>query len=113
MHVLFGGHTCEFQKAHDFKLCCCFLLPVDVCIDVDFILAYVMIGSYNVCLARVNSLHSCNSLQGKTFTKEMLVTNVPAHVAVRLQLLEINSITTLNQTILNVCTRYIFQTVLF
>ena len=36
----------------------------------------------------------------------MLVIDEPAHVAVRLQLLEMSSITTPNQTISNVCTRY-------
>ena len=35
--------------------------------------------------------------------------NEPAHVAVGLQLLEMSSITTFNQTVLNVCTRYIFK----
>ena len=48
-----------------------------------------------------------------TVTKEMTVIDEPAHVAVRLQLLEMSLITTLNQTIMNVCTRYIFQRVLF
>ena len=33
-------------KAYGFKLCCRFSLPVGVCIDVNFILAYVTIGSY-------------------------------------------------------------------
>ena len=41
----------------------------------------------------------------------MLVIAEPAHVAVGLQLLEISSITTLNQT--NVCTRYIFKEFFF
>ena len=39
----------------------------------------------------------------------MLVIDETAHVAVRLQLLEMSSITTPNQTILNVYTRYSFQ----
>ena len=34
------------MKVHDFKLCCCFSLPIGVCIDVNSILAYVAIGSY-------------------------------------------------------------------
>ena len=46
-------------------------------------------------------------------TKEMSVIDEPALVAVGLQLLEISSITTPNQTISNVCTRYIFQRALF
>ena len=43
----------------------------------------------------------------------MSVIDEPAHVAVGLQLLEMSSITTPNQTILNVCTRYIVQRALF
>ena len=43
----------------------------------------------------------------------MSVIDEPAHVAVGLQLLEMSSITTPNQTISNVCTRYIFQRTLF
>ena len=35
---------CTNVKAHGFKLCCCFLLPVGVCIDVNFILS--TIGSF-------------------------------------------------------------------
>ena len=34
------------MKALRFKLCYCFLIPVGVCIDVHFILAYGTIGSY-------------------------------------------------------------------
>ena len=45
--------------------------------------------------------------------KEMSVKDEPIYVVVGLQLLEMNSITTLNQTILNVCTRCIFRIVLF
>ena len=44
-----------------------------------------------------------------TVSEEMLVIYEPAHVVVGLQLLEMSSITNLNQTILNVCTRYIFS----
>ena len=40
-----------------------------------------------------------------TVAKEMSVINEPVHVAVGLQLLEMSSITTLNHTISNVCTR--------
>ena len=43
-----------------------------------------------------------------TVSEEMLVIYEPAHVVVGLQLLEMSSITNLKQTILNVCTRYIF-----
>ena len=81
MHVLiFGGHTCEFQKAHDFNVCFCFLLPVEVCIDVNFILAYVMIGSY---VSRVSTYYTVSTLykERHCHNKEMLVINKPAHFA--------------------------------
>ena len=41
--------------------------------------------------------------------KEMLVIDETVHVAVGLQLLEMSSTTTPDQTISNVCTRYSFQ----
>ena len=82
--------------AHGFKLCWCFSLPVSVCNIIDFAMAYVTIGSY---MAHV--------YKGR-HTKKMAVINESAHVAVMLQLLDMSSITTPNQTILNVCTRYIF-----
>ena len=44
-----------------------------------------------------------------TVTKEKSLINEPEHVSIGLQLLEMRFITTPNQTILNVCTRYIFQ----
>ena len=44
MHVLiFGGHACESTWLQTVLL---FLFPIGVCIDVNFILAYVTIGSY-------------------------------------------------------------------
>ena len=46
-------------------------------------------------------------------TKEMSVIDEPAHVAVRLQLLEMSSITTPIQIISNVCTRYKILRALF
>ena len=46
-------------------------------------------------------------------TKEKLLIDEHAHVAVGLQLLEMSSLTTFNQTISNVCTRYIFKDFLF
>ena len=46
-------------------------------------------------------------------TKEMSVIDENAHVAVRLQLLEMSSITTPNQTISNLCTRYNILRALF
>ena len=48
-----------------------------------------------------------------TVIKQMSLIDEPVHVAVRMQLLEMSSIMTLNQTISNVCTRSIFQGVLF
>ena len=48
-----------------------------------------------------------------TVTKENVETKEPANVVVGLQLLELSSITTLNQTILNVRTRYTFKEFLF
>ena len=67
-----------------------------MCNIINFALAYVTIGSY---IVHVN--------KGR-HTKKMLVINESAHVAVMLQLLEMSSITTTNQTISNVCTGYIF-----
>ena len=84
------------MKAHGFKLCWCFSLPVNVCNIINFALAYVTIGSYIV-----------HVYKGR-HTKKMFFINESAHVAVMLQLLEMSSITTPNQTISNVCTRYIF-----
>ena len=60
--------------------------------------------------------HSCQLIthlqlftRQDTVTKEMMVIEEPANVAVGMQLLELSSITSLNQTILNVCTRYSFK----
>ena len=44
-----------------------------------------------------------------TVNKQMSLIEEPVHVAVRMQLLEMSSIMTLNQTISNVCTRSVFQ----
>ena len=87
MHiVIYGGH----REAHGFKLC----LPVDVCIDVNFILAYVTIGSYISC---VSTNYTFATVYKGRHTNEMSVIDEPAHVAVGLQLLETSSITTPNQ----------------
>ena len=72
------------------------LLPVGMCID-----AYMMIDSY------VNSLSTHLQL------KKMSVMYESVHVEITFHLLEISSITTPNQTILNIRTRYIFQRGLF
>ena len=48
-----------------------------------------------------------------TLKKCCMVIDETVHVAVGLQLLEMSSITTPNQTILNVCTRYSFQRAFF
>ena len=98
------------MKAYGFKLCCRFSLPVGVCIDVNFIMAYMTIGSY---ISRVSTNNTFVTVYKGRHTKEMLVIDEPAHAAVGLQFLEMSSITTPNQTILNVCTRSIFQRALF
>ena len=103
--LIFGGHT---VTAHDFKLCCCFSLPVGVCIDVNFILAYMTIGSYILYVSTNYAFATVN--KGRQI-KEMLVIDETAHVAVGLQILKMSSITTPNQTNLNVCTSYSFQRV--
>ena len=66
-----------------------------------------MIGSY------ISRMSTHYTFATNRVTKEMSVFNEPAHVAVRLQLPETSSITTLPQTISYVCTRYVFQRVLF
>ena len=86
-----------------------FLLPVGVCIDVYFILAYVMICSY----VSYMSTHYIFATVYKHCHLGNVGIDEPLHVAVGLQLLLMSSITTLNQTILNVCTRYIFQSSFF
>ena len=72
--------------------------------------AYVTIGSY---VSRMSTNYTFSSVYKGRHTKEMSVIDEPAHVAVRLQLLEMSSITTPNQTILNVCTRYNILRALF
>ena len=71
------------------KYCFWALLPVGLCID-----AYRTIGSYVSCVS-THLLHTCNCLQ----VKKMSVMYKSAHVAIALQLLEMSSITTPNQTI--------------
>ena len=96
------------MKAYGFKLCCCFSFPIDLCMDVNF---SCLRDDWQLHLARVNQLHTI-VYKGR-HTKEMSVIDEPAHVAVRLQLLEMSSITTPNQTISNVCTRYNILRALF
>ena len=72
--------------------------------------AYVTIGSY---MSRVSTNYKFAIVYKGRHTKEMPVIDEPAHVAVRLQLLEMCSITTPNQTISNVCTRYNILRALF
>ena len=74
-----------------------------MCVLMSFSAAYVTIGSY---ISRVSTNYTFAIVYKGRHTKEMSVIDEPAHVAVRLQLLEMNSITTPNQTISNVCTRY-------
>ena len=82
------------MKAHGFKLCCCFSLPIGVCIDVNFNLAYVTIGSYISCMS---TNYTFATVYEGRHTKEMSVIDEPVHVAVALQLLEMSFITTPNQ----------------
>ena len=72
--------------------------------------AYVTIGSY---ISRVSTNYTFATVYKGRHTKEMSVIDEPVHVAVRLQLLEMSSITTANQTISNVCTRYNILRALF
>ena len=65
-----------------------------MCIDVNFILAYVTIGSYILC---VSTNYTFATVYKGRHTKEMSVIDEPAHVAVGLQLLKTSSITTPNQ----------------
>ena len=88
-----------------------FSLSVCVCIDdVYFILAYVTIESYILC---VSTNYTFATVYKERHAKEMLVIDETVHVAVGLQLLEMSSIATPNQTISNVCTRYSFAKSLF
>ena len=74
--LILGGHARE--SIYGFKLCCCFSLSIGVCIDVNFSCLH---DDWQLHLTRVNQLHICYCL----------------HVAVRLQLLEMSSITTLTK----------------
>ena len=67
-----------------------------MCIDAYF-------DDWQLCLVCVNSLITHLKL------KKMSVMYESAHVAITFQLLEMCSITTPNQTTLNIRTRYIFQ----
>ena len=82
------------------------LLPVGVCIDVNFILVYMTIGS---CILWVSTNYTFATVYKGRHTKEVLVIDEPSYVAVGLHLLEMSSITAPNQTISNVCTRYSFS----
>ena len=69
-----------------------------MCID-----AFVTICSYHV-------MSWACQLNNYTLATEENVRNVQsAHVAITFQLLKMSSITTANQTISNICTRYFFQ----
>ena len=89
------------MKVHDFN-CVVVFHFLSVCIDVKFILADMTIGSY---ISRMATNYIFATVYKERQTKEMLVIDETAHVAVLLQLLEMSSITTPNQTISNVCTR--------
>ena len=81
-----------------------------VCVLMSILAAYVTIGSY---IWRVSTNFTFAIVYKGRHTKEMSVIDEPAHVAVRLQLLEMSTITTPNQTISNVCTRYNILKALF
>ena len=81
-----------------------------VCVLMSISAAYVMIGSYS---SRLSTNYTFAIVCKGRQTKEMSVIDEPAHVEVRLQLLEMSSITTPNQTILNVCKRYNILRALF
>ena len=68
------------------------------------------IGSY---ISSVSINYTFATVYKGRLTKEMSVIDEHAHVAVWLQLLEMSSITTPNQTISNVCTRYNILRALF
>ena len=78
-----------------------------LCVSMSISAAYVTIGSY---ISRVSTNYSF--AKGR-HTKEMTVIDEPAHVAVRLQLLEMSYIITPNQTISSVYTRYNILRALF
>ena len=108
--LIFSGQACESTLLQTVLLF--FFYFPSAC--VLMLISFWPACNWQLCLVHVNSFYICNyCLQGKTVTKEISVIEKHAHVAVGLQLLEMSSITTLNQTILNVCTRYIFQRVLF
>ena len=92
------------MKACGFKLCCRFS-----CIDVNF---SCLRDDWQLYLARVTNYTFAIVYKGR-HTKEMSVIDEPAHVAVRLQLLEMGSFATPNQTISNNCTRYTILRALF
>ena len=69
-----------------------------MCID-----AFVTICSYHVMS------WACQLNNYTLATKENVRNVQSAHVAITFQLLEMSSITTANQTISNICTRYFFQ----
>ena len=65
-----------------------------MCIDVNFILAYVTIGSKILC---VSTNYTFATVYKGRHTKDMSVIDEPAQVAVQLQLNEMSSITIPNQ----------------
>ena len=81
-----------------------------VCVLMSISAAYMTISSYILC---VLTNYTFAIVYKGRHTKEMSVIDEPAHVAVRLQLLEMSSITTPNETISNVCTRYNILRALF
>ena len=101
MSLILGGHAHEsIIMASNCVIN--FHFP-SVCVLMSISAAYVTIGSY---ISRVSTNYTFAIVDKGRYTENMSVIGEPGHVAVRLQLLEMSSITTPNQTISNVCTRY-------
>ena len=79
MSLIFSGHA---RESIWFQIVCRFSLPVGVCFDVNFILAYVTIGSY---ISHVSTNYTFATVYKGRHTKEMSAFDEPAHVAVGLK----------------------------
>ena len=86
---------------------------IGVCIVFDLMSISAVYVTFGSCISRVSTNYTFATVYKGRHTKEMSVIDEPAHVAVRMQLLEMSSITTANQTISNVCTRYNILRALF
>ena len=110
MHILiFGGHACESTWLHTMLLF--LLLPVGVCIDVNFILAYTTVAVMSRACQLISHLQLF--IREDTVTKEMSVINEPAHIAVGCNYLKCFLSQHLYKQFWMFALRYIFQRVLF